>query len=1228
MTEHGGLPKLPRILRRFTGLVLNRLYIIVGVLAILLLAGAFVVPGFIPWGQYRERLAAIAGEVLGTPVRIEGDVSFSLLPQPKLQFADVSAGPPDAPNLTVERVEADFSLIDFLRDRYNVTRLQLDGPAVSIDVAADGSVDTGVALAKAVKSNISVANAVIIGGTVTLNDGRTGETYVATDVAGEVKLEALRGPFSFQGTGTVGGAGYGLRLTTGQLDAEGGGSLALSLRPADERFTLAAEGYLTPGLRPGFTGTMTYRQPPPKPVKEGAGDAGQGDLVISSKVEAGPSKVLLSDYVVIPDENRAATRLLGAADVTLGKGMAFNAVISGGLLALPPRDATAEQAIEPYELMRLLRELPLPIAPGIPGTVGVDVAELNLRAFALRNVRFDARAHDGGWTIRGLTGVLPGDTRVSLAGELTTAAGRPEFSGTLALRSQRLDALTTLWRKPAEGNPLFGMPGAIEARVDLVGETLSVSEGRLELDGEARSFSAQLGLGAIPDLHIRADMGQLDAARSAALLALLPDLSSDLAFPASFPKGEFEFVADAMTLAGLSGRALSAKGSWDGGVLVVEDVSAGDLGGASFKAALTAFGSLARPELSGSGTVSVGSADAPALQSFYSALGASPAIAGFLGTSLPADLALRLDAPSGDGAQSLAVSGRFGSAEVAADAELQAGFLRALSGPVKLRLDMKSSDAAAMTAQLGLGDAELFVEGEPVHLVAVVEGNVANSLATTVRVEGGEDSLGFSGNVVVTDPDDFSGKGALKASLADPSALAGWLGAGGISLPALTGSATVEFDGPSDLTLSDIAGTSGGTTFSGSLRLAARGTGKAISGDIAATQLDVAGVLQVLTGPASLLSATDAVWPDGPFSTGDVPRSTAGRVAITAETLAVGGKPLLTGLGFDLDWDATTTRLRHLVGKLGEGTVGLELAVCCAGPLPDKQITGRVSLADVPLDSIVPPIVADALDGTLDAAGRFVGTGGSVASTFAALTGEGTYGVTGLTIERLDPRAATTVAGVESLLQMQPEELTALIEDRLDDGPFVATQMTGNFTIAGGVLRSPNVPIEGDGGQLFGSGSIRLADLGIAGDYTLAATAVTPAALVDTSSARVSTRLGGTLLAPTRAFDVSGLVDAIMVKAYEAEVARLEKLRDEDEARKRAEAAEKQRLAAEEAARKAAAEEAARKAAEEEAAHKAAEEAAAKQAADAEAARKAEEEAKLKKALEEFNKPMDIGFGN
>ncbi len=1221
--------------------MLNRLFIIFGVVAILAIAAAFVVPSFIPWGQYRDRLADIAGEALGTPVRIEGDVSFSLLPQPQLRLSKVSAGPEGAPNLMVQGVEAEFSLVDFLRDKYHVTRLELESPTVTINVAPDGGVDTGLALAETVKSNISIANAVITGGTVLLNDGRTGENYRATDIAGDIRLEALRGPFAFQGTGAVGGRGYALRLATGAFDADGVGTLSVNLRPVDNAFTLAAEGTLSTGLAPAFSGSVIWRQPPPKPAEGTSADAGQGDLALTSKVEATPARVLLSDYVVIPDENRATTRLLGAADVTLGQGMSFNAVVSGGVLALPPRDATAEQAAEPYELLRLLRELPLPAVPGIPGTIGMDIAELDLRNFALRNVRLDARAHDDGWTVTRFSGALPGDTSVSLAGEVSMPAGRPEFAGRLTIASQRLDALSTLWRKPAEGNPLFGMAGALEARVDLVGDTLSLSDAHIDIEGEKRSFSAQIGLGA-RDLHLSANLGSLDAERSVALVALLPDLTNDVAFAASFSKGEFDLAADAMTIGGLDGRGLAVAGSWDGGVLVLDRLSAVDLGGVSFDTKLTAFGSLMKPELSGSGTISAASADAPGVQWLYRALRTSPAMAQFLAASFPAEISVRLDAPTGDGAQSLSATGELAASSIKAEAEVGAGFLRALSGPVKVRIDLNSADAAAMTAQLGLGDTPLFAEGLPVHLVAVIDGNVANSLETTVRVEGGEDALGFSGNMLVTNPAAFSGKGTLKAKLTDPSVLAAWLGAGGISLPTLSGSGTLAFDGTNNVTLTGISGKSGEAEFAGNLTLADKGAGRSLTGALELGLVDVGGVLQTLTGPAALLTGAGQ-WPDGPLWSGDTPRTTSGRVAMTTAGLDVGGREVARDLRFDLDWDKTTVRLRNASASVGEGKVGLELAVCCAGPLADKQVTGRISLAGVPIDGIAPAVVADALDGSIDASGRFDGTGGSVAGILAAMTGEGTYSVKNLRIERLDPQAPAAINGVTDLLEMQPEQLTALIEEKLNGGPFVSPGTGGNFTVAGGVLRSPNLSIEGEGGQLFGGGSIRLGDLGITGNYALTPTAITPAAVSETGAARIVTRLSGRLDAPERVFDVSGLVDAIMVRAYEAEVARLEKLRAEDEARKQAAEAEAARLAAEEAARKAAADEAARKAAEEAAAKKAAEdaaalkaadEAAAKKAAEDEAAKKAaadaaaEEEA-IKKALEEFNnRPMDIGFGN
>lgn len=1198
--------------------MLNRLYIVVGVIAILALAAAFVVPAFIPWGDYRDRMAAIASEVLGEPVSIAGDIHFSLLPQPKLEFVDVTAGAADAPSLTIKRVVAEFSLIDFVRDRYTVTSLTLEQPVVDIRVAADGSVATGVTLAQQVTtSNISIADAQVTGGTVRLSDARSGKTYTASNVAGAVRLEALRGPFSFQGTGEVDSVAYSLRLSSGTLEPDGTAQVSATLRAADERFNFSTEGLLTTGVRPAYSGTMTYRQPPPKPADPAAADAGQGDLVITSKVEATPAKILLSEYLLTPDENRAATRLQGAADVTLGAEMAFNAVISGGLVALPPRDATTEQAVEPYELVRLLRELPIPAAPGLPGKIGVDIAELNLRAFSLRNVRLDARAHDGAWTVTGFSGELPGDSTVSLAGEITMPTGHPDFAGTFSLKSQRLDALSTLWRKPAEGNPLFAMPGEISARLDLVGETLSVSSGQVTLDGASSGFAAQVGIGNERDLHLTANIGALDAARSAALVALLPDLTADFAFPVTFPKGEFDIVADRMTLGDLDGTGLVAKGSWDGGVLVIDNFAADDLGGAKLQVSATVFGTLAKPELSGSGTVTIASAAAPATAAFLASLDTPPAVAGFLGRAFPLDLAFRLGAPSGNGAQNLTLSGTAGATEISADAGLEEGFLRALSGKMKVRVDARSADPTAMTAQLGLGDVSLVPGGGPMHLVGMIEGNVATSLATTMLVDGQGDSLGFSGNLVVTNPDAFSGNGTLKASLTDLEGLASRFGVSGISLPPLSGTATLTFDGLKSISLTGLSGSAEGHGFSGHLAFIGGVDSRQISGEIAAADLDAGGLLQTLAGPAALLKSSGSLWPDGPLSTGDAPRVTSGRVHVTAPSLAVVAGKSLENISFDLDWDATATRLRNFAATLGDGNVTLEAALCCAGTLSDKTLTGRVALAGVDLDAIVPDGVANALNGKVNSSGQFAATASSVAGLMEAMTGEGTYSVDQLTIAHLDPSAIAAVTSLDGIVDQKPEQVTDLIEQKLEGGSFLSPQMIGSFTIAGGTLRSPNVPISGAGGQLFGSGTLRLADLLLGGSYSLSATDLLPTALVDAASAKLALTLGGTLLIPERTIDASALVDAVMVKAYEAEVARLEAIKAEEEARK---AAEAQRLADEAAASKASDEAAAKQAAADAAAkQKAADEAAAKAAAD---------EAARKKAEEELTKPMDLGLGN
>src|SRR5690606_136359 len=134
----------------------------------------------------------------------------------------------------------------------------------------------------------------------------------------------LSGPFSFQGNGAFRGESYGLRFNSAAPDSAGKTQVSMFLQPTSSAFSLAVEGLLEPGMAPKFDGAITYRQKPP--ATDVASDI-RGDLVLESKVTGSTDRIVLSGYTLRPDENRAGTRLTGAASIQLGATQSFDAVI-------------------------------------------------------------------------------------------------------------------------------------------------------------------------------------------------------------------------------------------------------------------------------------------------------------------------------------------------------------------------------------------------------------------------------------------------------------------------------------------------------------------------------------------------------------------------------------------------------------------------------------------------------------------------------------------------------------------------------------------------------------------------------------------------------------------------------------------------------------------------------------------------------------------------------------
>jgi len=74
-------------------------------------AAAWIVPGLLAWDRYRDTIAGLASSALARPVRIEGPISLTLLPQPILTASTVSvADPGDGVSIAVGELRLQVGL--------------------------------------------------------------------------------------------------------------------------------------------------------------------------------------------------------------------------------------------------------------------------------------------------------------------------------------------------------------------------------------------------------------------------------------------------------------------------------------------------------------------------------------------------------------------------------------------------------------------------------------------------------------------------------------------------------------------------------------------------------------------------------------------------------------------------------------------------------------------------------------------------------------------------------------------------------------------------------------------------------------------------------------------------------------------------------------------------------------------------------------------------------------
>ncbi|MGJ8528174.1 AsmA family protein [Maritalea sp.] len=1163
--------------------MLNRLYIVVGVVVILLLAAAFVVPRLYDWSPYRDRMQEIASQALGTPVAINGDLYFTLLPQPQMRMSKVVVGPEDSPIAEIELVAADLALMQFLRDFYEVQKLVLHTPTFHLTVAEDGGFEMPFSLAQnGGRDNVAIQDAQINNGSFLLSDMRSDEHWRVDDIHGNLSVTALRGPFAFNGNGRLDEREFALRVNTSDVNVRGDIRISSFLTPADKSFSLSSEGLLTTAaLSPFYDGDLTLRIAPQNLAENEV----RGDAILEAKVQLEPERFKLTEYSLLPDENRAGTRLTGAVDLRLGADRQFDAVVSGGVVNLLPDDALNVGEDDPYALVSLITQLPAPPALGnVAGTISVDITELGLRSIALRNVLLDATTDGADWQIENFSAKLPGDSALNLAGKLIDAQGFAAFDGKMSLDTDRLDALARSWRAFGESNPLFGAKASLVGDVDFSSSGATFENLEFNLDGFAVQGRIDWREEEIRRLSVTAQIGAFDQKATEQLLGLLPDPNRANKSLSSFPAGTFEMSANSLGLGGQLAKDVLLETAWTKDGVEVELLRIGNIADIRLDGSGQLQGTVQAPQLV-RGKLRADlqpDADVAALWSILPLPKLHSSIENIFSANRPARFDFDLSEPGGDASQKLLLTGGAGDLSMNAEFALSEGLVTAFTSPSEGTLQINAPSTNSLFAQLGIQDAEFDTAAEA-ELAIEYKGTIFNSVDVSALYSSADSALGYRGSLIVSNLNQLRGQGELQIRLQDPSGFSTFLGLDSFHLPGPQGKAKLKFVGADDVRLTNIQVRAGGEDISGELTLKKLAAQKILTGELNVGRLDVNGLATFLGGPAATISSGVAQWPDGPFNVANGARNSRGRVHIETPLILVNGDALINDVGFDLTWTNTENRIRNLVGGRGQGEISADISICCHSSVVSKQVSGRFGLDGITMEDLFPSAINERISGEISGSGQFSGSGEDFLAVFNSLGGDGSFTVYGLTIKDFDPNIFDKIIAIKDVLALDATALEQRVLQDLAGASFNAPTLEGLFSMAAGKILVSNVSMEEAQTRLFGGISLDLIDFVLQSNWSLTPTQnVGDGSVLNEATGRVDVQIDGTLEAPEYQIDIQQMVDSIQVKAFELELERLEKLRAEQEARALAQAEEQQRRMAEQAAQlaKEEAEKAARAAAE------------------------------------------------
>lgn len=310
---------------------MKKLLIGLGVIVLLLIVAVIVVPMLIPLDRYKSEIQAQAKSATGRDLRIDGDISLSLLPTIAVSVENVGfANAPGAstPEMaTIDRLDVALQILPLISGEVAIDRFILDKPVITLEIdkngrpnwqfdtaaaapsgdaggGAGGDAGTGGAL-----KELRLGDVRLVDGTLTYIDHQSGQEVKVSEVNMELSLPSLASPFAADGS-----AVWNSQKVSLEIDAENpqalmsGETSKLAMKVDSEPVTFSFDGAARNTDALGLQGALALDVPSIRELAAWTGQPldfpgeGLGPFNIAGDLEMMGAKVALTDAKIRLDE--------------------------------------------------------------------------------------------------------------------------------------------------------------------------------------------------------------------------------------------------------------------------------------------------------------------------------------------------------------------------------------------------------------------------------------------------------------------------------------------------------------------------------------------------------------------------------------------------------------------------------------------------------------------------------------------------------------------------------------------------------------------------------------------------------------------------------------------------------------------------------------------------------------------------------------------------------------